>query len=211
VNNKIDKSIGSQPSYRQVCTILESEIRESYSAGDALPPETQLADRFNINRHTLRRAVDGLVSDGLVARIRGKGTYVIGSVVSYDIKGTTRFTENLQSQGRRVSSRVLRKIGGPPSEEVTKQLGLKENEPVLLIETLREVDETPFCIVSLFFRYTTFYQVLKNYQQGSLHDFIQQHYNLILRRSQSLITAVAAEPEDAELLQLTKKCANFTS
>jgi len=204
MNNNIDKNNGSAPIYRQVCSILESEIRKSYSAGDTLPPEMQLADRFNINRHTVRRAVDELVTIGLVDRVRGKGTYVLGSVVDYDIKSTTRFTENLESQGRRASSRVLRKVGVPALEEITHQLALGKDEPLVLVETLREVDEIPFCIVSHFFQYTRFYQVLKNYQQGSLHSFILEHYKLKLHRRQSLITAVAAEPDDAELLQLTK-------
>ncbi|MEA3468722.1 MAG: phosphonate metabolism transcriptional regulator PhnF, partial [Thermodesulfobacteriota bacterium] len=202
--NIIDKSIGSQPIYRQVCTILETEIKKNYSPGDVLPAEIKLADRFNINRHTLRRAVDELVTGGLVDRIRGKGTYVVGSVIDYEIKRTTRFTENLESQGRRASSRVMRKVGVPATEEVAQQLNIIKNDPVVLIETLREVDEIPFCIVSHYFQYTKFYRVLKTYQQGSLHSFILQHYNLKLLRSQSLITAVMAEPDDAELLQITK-------
>lgn len=156
MNNNIDKNSGSQPIYRQVRHILESEIRQMYSAGDALPAEMQLAGKFNINRHTVRRAVDELVNDGLVDRIRGKGTFVVGSVIDYDIKSTTRFTENLESQGRRAYSRVLRKIGVPASAGVAQKLGLGDKEPVILIETLREVDEIPFCLVSHFFPHTKF-------------------------------------------------------
>lgn len=134
MSNGIDKSNGSMPVYRQVSNILESEILELYSNGDALPPETELANRFKINRHTLRRAVDELENEGLVNRVRGKGTFVVGSIVDYDIKRSTRFTENLETQGRRASSQVLRSIGEPASDEVAEKLSLEENAPVILIE-----------------------------------------------------------------------------
>lgn len=204
MDNNIDKSNGSMPVYRQVSSILESEIREMYSIGEALPPEMELASRFKINRHTLRRAVDELENDGLINRVRGKGTFVVSSVVDYDIKSTTRFTENLESQGRRANSSVLRQIGIPASGEVAERLGVKENTPVIHIETLRKVDGLPFCIVSHFFDYIKFHSILKKYKEGSLHDLIQQHYNIHLRRALTLVTAVIPQPDDAELLQITK-------
>nr|MBF0223581.1 phosphonate metabolism transcriptional regulator PhnF [Desulfobulbaceae bacterium] len=202
--NKIDKSNGNIPVYRQVSSVLNSEIREIYSTGAALPPEKELASRFKINRQTLRRAVDELENDGLVNRIRGKGTFVVGAVVDYDIKSTTRFTENLESQGRRANSSVLRQIGIPASEEVAEKLGVKENTPVIYIETLRKVDGLPFCIVSHFFSYIEFHSLLKKYKEGSLHDFIYQHYNINLRRALTLVTAVIPQSDDAELLQINK-------
>lgn len=204
MNSSIDKSSGSQPIYKQVRTILESEIRKMYSTGDALPPEMELASRFSINRHTVRRAVGELVNDGLVDRVRGKGTFVVGPVIDYDIKSTTRFTENLESLGRRAHSQVLRKVGIPSSPGVAKRLNLKENNPVLLIETLREVDGHPFCVVSHFFSYVKFYKILKSYKEGSLHSYIENQHDIQLRRTLSLVTAVLPEPDDAELLKITK-------
>jgi GntR family phosphonate transport system transcriptional regulator len=204
MNSSIDKSNGSMPVYRQVSNILESEIVELYEKGDALPSEAELASRFKINRHTLRRAVDKLENEGLVNRVRGKGTFVVGSIVAYDIKKSTRFTENLETQGRRASSLVLRSIGEPASDEVAEKLCLEVNDPVILIETLREVDGLPFCIVSHYFPYIKFFDLLQNYKQGSLHTYIKEHHNIELHRTQSLIIADSPQPDDAELLKLNK-------
>ena len=52
--------------YQAVAAQLEQALKERYRCGDYLPSEQQLATRFAVNRHTLRRAVDGLVNKGLL-------------------------------------------------------------------------------------------------------------------------------------------------
>ena len=47
--------------YQEIAAKLEQELRQHYRCGDYLPAEQQLAARFEVNRHTLRRAIDQLV------------------------------------------------------------------------------------------------------------------------------------------------------
>ncbi len=42
--------------YQQIAAQLEQELRTQYRCGDYLPSEQQLAERYQVNRHTLRRA-----------------------------------------------------------------------------------------------------------------------------------------------------------
>ncbi|HGY5922203.1 TPA: GntR family transcriptional regulator, partial [Klebsiella michiganensis] len=51
--------------YQEIAAKLEQELRH-YHCGDYLPAEQQLASRFEVNRHTLRRAIDQLVERGWV-------------------------------------------------------------------------------------------------------------------------------------------------
>jgi len=71
--------------YRQICRILEQEIKSAYEAGDYLPVEVELAARFSVNRHTLRRAIDELVSMGLVERQHGRGNLILGEALEYKV------------------------------------------------------------------------------------------------------------------------------
>lgn len=57
--------------YQEIAAKLEQELRQHYRCGDYLPAEQQLAARFEVNRHTLRRAIDQLVEKGWVQR-RGR-------------------------------------------------------------------------------------------------------------------------------------------
>ncbi|STT00774.1 GntR family transcriptional regulator [Klebsiella pneumoniae] len=41
--------------YQEIAARLEQELRHHYRCGDYLPAEQQLATRFDVNRHTLRR------------------------------------------------------------------------------------------------------------------------------------------------------------
>jgi len=68
----IDRN-GGVAVYKQIREILQEEIRNRFTVGDMLPSEHELSDRFAVNRHTLRRAVDELVAAGLLERRHGKG------------------------------------------------------------------------------------------------------------------------------------------
>jgi len=141
---------GGVPIYRQIRDLLVTEIRDLYKSGDTLPPESELAERFGVNRHTLRRAVDELVADGLVERYHGKGVFVLEPAINYAIGSTTRFTENLQSTGHVATSRALRKLVIPARGGVASRLQVPEGEEVIFIETLRNVEGKPFCVISHF-------------------------------------------------------------
>ncbi len=57
--------------------LVERIVDEEYAAGSPIPTEAELAAQFNVGRSTVREAVKGLVSTGLVEIRRGRGTYVL--------------------------------------------------------------------------------------------------------------------------------------
>jgi GntR family phosphonate transport system transcriptional regulator len=202
MDTKIDRSVGSIPIYRQLSKILEVEIRDRYMTGDILPSEKALAERFQVNRHTLRRAVDELIDAGFVDRIHGRGTIVMQSPINYAISGATRFTETLESQGRRTVSRILQRGEIRATTGVARRLRVAEESPVLHIETMREVDSAAFCASSHFFPLPEYGDILIDYDGGSLHDFIYRRYGKRLRRILSLISAIMPAKEDVRRLKL---------
>ncbi len=187
--------------YKQIQHLLQEEIRTRYVGGDVLPSEQELSDRFGVNRHTLRRAVDELVSLGLLERRHGKGTFVL-EPMNYPIHSGTRFTEWLSSSGRDAHTRVLRKHLVPASDGVARRLGIEEGRLVIWIETLRSVDSRPFCISAHFFCKDGFEPVLQGYSGGSLHHFLSESLGIELRRIESLITVVTPQGDDAILLRM---------
>ena len=64
--------------YRQVRRILEKEIAAgNYKIDEALPTDEDLAEELEVARGTVRRAMQELVDDGIIERVRGKGSFII--------------------------------------------------------------------------------------------------------------------------------------
>jgi GntR family phosphonate transport system transcriptional regulator len=191
---------GGEAVYSQIARRLEEQIQQFYQPGDLLPSEQALAAQFAVNRHTVRRAVEQLVDNGLVERQHGRGTFVLDRPLDYAIGRTTRFTETLESIGRTARSQILRKLVIPARGGVAQRLGLGEDAAVLWIETLRYTDDRPICVISHFLPQARFPGLLDEYQGGSLHEFIGRRYGLRLRRQESLVTACLPQGDDAALL-----------
>lgn len=68
---------GYEKSYEVVARRLRRRIeRGEFRWHAPLPSEPALAEWYGVSRTTVRSAVELLMADGLVERVRGKGTYV---------------------------------------------------------------------------------------------------------------------------------------
>ncbi|MDO4299355.1 MAG: FadR/GntR family transcriptional regulator [Lachnospiraceae bacterium] len=87
VNNKL---LGSHVENELMNYILEKPVE----IGQKLPNEFELAEKFGVGRSTIREAVKGLVSKGILEVRRGSGTYVIStSTLESDPLGLSRFQD----------------------------------------------------------------------------------------------------------------------
>jgi GntR family phosphonate transport system transcriptional regulator len=199
---RIQRGEGSRPVYRQISEALRVEIQNFYKAGDYLPSEVALARRYHVNRHTLRRAVDELVCDGLVVRRHGKGVFVLEPTINYTIGPHTRFTETIEAQGATAECRVIRKQVISASNGVAERLRIADGTKIIFLETLREVDGKPFCVISHFLPYKRFIQVFEHYDHGSLHAFLEACCDTKVQRVESYISAILPVSDDIVLLNM---------
>ncbi|HTJ95353.1 MAG TPA: phosphonate metabolism transcriptional regulator PhnF [Pararobbsia sp.] len=130
--------------WRQIEQTLASEIAARGFGDDGrLPSEGELAKRFGVNRHTVRRAMLGLAAQGLVSVEQGRGTFVQPGAIDYQIRRRTRFTENLRAQSHVTSGKILTTARVKAEPGVAKALGLRGGAIVYRIETLHEADGVP--------------------------------------------------------------------
>ena len=88
--------------YSRVETVLASEIIDGgLRVGDQLPTEDDLIARFEVSRITVRRAIQNLVSRGLVEIRRGKGTFVAAPKITQDLKELSGFVEDMHALVRK--------------------------------------------------------------------------------------------------------------
>lgn len=75
IEKKGKKSLGAQTEDELMKVILQ----EPFEPGQKIPSEFELARRFGVGRSTIREAVKGLVSRGILEVRRGSGTYVLAT------------------------------------------------------------------------------------------------------------------------------------
>ena len=187
--------------YAQIARTLEAEFIKNGMPGDRLPSENSLAEQFGVNRHTLRRAVDELISAGMVERFHGIGIFVSEKQIDYKLQSKTRFTQTLHDLGMSTDCDVVKNVVIEAPKSIADALELQPRSDVLWIETLRYADDVPLCLISHFIPFLPFGESLSNYQGGSLHETLTDQFGP-LRRRESLVTAVAASEEDAKMLRV---------
>ena len=137
-----------QPLYFQIASELESEIRREYSAQDALPSELELAKRFDVNRHTIRKSIDKLVMKGVVRRKRGVGLFVADSkTIPYELNAHSRVSGNFHTIGVKGDLKLTKRCLEVASMKDAAWLKCSPGEPLLMIETLRLADGVPFASI----------------------------------------------------------------
>lgn len=130
--------------WRLIADELRSEIvQRRIAAGAKLPTEDALAERFGVNRHTVRRAVAALAADGLVVARRGSGTYVAEhTVLVHRIGVRTRLSESLGARSGSSATRVIGTAVEQAPPEVAEWLRLGSRD-ALHTEAMRSVDGIP--------------------------------------------------------------------
>jgi len=138
--------------WRQIDRSLSADISGgAWAPGERLPTEQALAQRFQVNRHTIRRAIQAMVQRGLLRVEQGRGTFVQEGVIDYMIGRRTRFTENI-ARNRREALRVLLNSGEVlPPPPVARLLKVPPRQPVTMLETLSSAGGMPVSISTGYF------------------------------------------------------------
>ncbi len=130
------------PLYLQLQKVLRDAITgQIVKMDEAIPTERDLAVEFDVSRITVRKAVDGLVGEGMLSRRRGAGTFVIGTRVEKSFSKLSSFTEDMISRGRRPSSAWVSKSVGAVTPEESMSLGLSPGSIVYRFQRIRYADD----------------------------------------------------------------------
>lgn len=133
--------LGRAPLYQRLQDALRGALEtQVLKAPQALPPERDLASDFAVSRITVRKAIDGLVSEGLLIRRQGAGTFVAGRVEKQFSK-LTSFSEDMAARGRSAHSKWLQKSEAAVTPDESLTLGLSPGTRVYRFGRIRFADE----------------------------------------------------------------------
>lgn len=191
-----------QPLYDQLVDILSEKIEHECVAGDMLPSERDLSERYGLSRTTVRLALQELESLGLVIRQHGRGTFVADrSVHTANLMQTYSFTQQMREMGRDSKTIILEFSEIEADKNLAEHMGLRLGEKVIKIDRLRCADEMPLMIERTHLPMRKFMMFKRPMLEGkSLYEVIEGVFHEKVRVAEEEFYASIARPADARLL-----------
>ena len=168
--------------------------------GSPAPSERDLVEQFGVARMTVRHALDGLVAQGLLERIPGRGTFVTKPLIDMQMR-LSSFSEEMERRGKMPESRTLlarRETAGPG---LARALEAEVGAPIVHWERLRLADAQPICIQHVYLSLDTFPRFLDDALPSSLYYWFADQDLMPTWGEDSVVAAVATEDE-AQSLEL---------
>ncbi|MCR9177767.1 MAG: phosphonate metabolism transcriptional regulator PhnF [Alphaproteobacteria bacterium] len=192
--------------WRQIEQELAQEIATGvFQEGQQLPTEAELAARFSVNRHTIRRAVGMLSDRGLVRVEQGRGSFVRENVLEYTIGRRTRFTENVKRANRSPGGRMLSITREKASRGVAEELDVTAGAQVVHLVSVSEVDGRPVGLADHYFPTKLFGEFEAAYaREPSITKVMEHHGFGDYQRARTKVTAGIPDAVDSSVLQIPR-------
>jgi GntR family transcriptional regulator len=171
---------------------------EEAEPGSPAPSERELVQRFGVARMTVRQALDALVTEGLLERVPGRGTFVARSKIDVQIR-LSSYTEEMARRGMTASSQTLLARLESAGPGVARALEISEGDRVVHWQRIRFADGTPMCIEDAYLADSLVPGFLDSSLPESLYVELKRR-NLLPTWGEDSVDADLARPEEAEML-----------
>ena len=201
---KLQAKAGERPLWSQLYDILLARLDQgAYPIGSIMPTEKEIMDEFDISRIVVRQAMDKLLMDGRIHRIRGKGTIVLEPLE----KLSTSFVSSLHGidEGKNYKNRKIISF-------------TKEIAPQEVYDFWQIPNEPLWCLIRCTYlqnkmvnRFISYYHPNvpicdeENYKE-SIYELLQSK-NYEVTRVTDTITAGLISEEDKQYFQIEEMCA----
>jgi GntR family transcriptional regulator len=192
-----------QPLYQQIkAAILQGIESGQWAAGQMIPSELELARRYSVSQGTVRKAVEALAGENMLARRQGKGTYVSSHEES---RAQFRFLRLRPDQGpaTQPSSSIMdcRRMRAPA--DVARALEVRAGTSVLFIRRLLAFQEEPVVLDDIWLAGEEFRSLTSArlaHHSGRLYAMIESELGTKMIHARERLRAVLADAGQARIL-----------
>lgn len=192
--------------WKTIANSLTDDISQGrYSTGTKLPPESQLAAKFGVNRHTVRRALAEMADQGLVHARRGSGVFVAATPTEYPIGRRVRFHQNIAKGGQTPAKRILSLETRSAGAQEAEVLQLEQGAAVHVYDGLSLADEQPIALFQSIFPADLFPDLLRHLDEShSVTAALRSCGVADYTRAETRITAKTASATQALHLRISE-------
>ncbi|PRX27204.1 GntR family transcriptional regulator [Orenia metallireducens] len=164
------------PLYYQIENLIRGKIeKKEYSIGERIPSERELGELFKVSRMTVRKALENLVSEGILERKERKGTFVSRNNLK-EFPSLIGVNEYIKAEGMTPNNKIINKELIKPNKRIIKNLNLNSDEKVILIERLILADDKPVGFEQSYISYAICPDLLEiDISQQSIYEMLRRN------------------------------------
>lgn len=189
------------PKYQQLRELLLELIDTELTPESPIPSERDLVDRYALSRMTVRQAINALVEEGRLFRVRGRGTFVAKPKMDLQIR-LASYTEDMIRRGMVPASRTVSFERLPATAMLARNLEIKLGDPVVRLVRLRFADSIPMAVERTHLPEHRVPGLLDDGVPNSLYQCLAQRYGLAPTWGEQVIEAGTADRDVATLLDI---------
>lgn len=199
------------PRHSQISQWLRNQIVEGvYEADEKLPSENELAEKFDVSRVTIRRALQSLENESMIYRCQGLGSFVSDERASHDLVKLTDFNEDMAKAGLEPSSIVKKFETVDAPEWLYPFLNIDKGSKVIQIDRLRLGDDDPIAFDSTWMP-ILYGQLLDrdDLEDDTIYSLLEKNYDIPVIRGCYRLSAEIADVDLGDMLQVEEKSPLF--
>lgn len=189
--------------YIQVSEDIRAKIRSGeIPYGTRLPSERTLAEAYQIDRKTLRKAISLLSEEGVLLCLQGKGTYIVEPQIAYQVERMDDLEQMILRNGMKSSTRVLYKEVRKAGRKYAELLDVSPEERVFRMLRLRMGNEEPIALMDTYVRCDMVADIeTLDFEMYSLYGVLNQNGIEISKIDESFMFYRVSNPE-AQILRM---------
>ena len=172
---------------------------------ELLPSENTLVGVYECSRNTVRRALAGLVEDGYVQSVHGKGVQVIyqpSEKTNFTVGGIESFQETAARNRMKYSTEVVCCETLVVDEDLSRESSFPVGCEVLHICRVRSVDEKPLILDINYFLKSAVPGLTEDVARKSIYAYLEQELKMQIVTSKRKITVEKATEQDRKLISM---------
>jgi len=189
---------------------IQEYIAELILSGK-LTPETKIqserefSEELGVSRMTVRRALTELVSEGLLERRHGSGTYVAKPRVTYESNELINYIQAMEQRNIASASQLLEFDEIAASRRLAEQLDVEIGDSLYRVVMLRFANRVPVILERVFFPCSRCPNLEEwDLEKTSLFDLLVNVYGADLARVSQTVEAIAANETIAQQLRVSE-------
>ena len=207
----MEEGLAAKLKYMAIYEWLSDQITtKALLPGDKIPNENDLAARFGVHRMTVRQAIDKLVNDHMLVRMRGKGTFLLSDKkpqLTRSLETISTFHDDITRAGLDPRYKTLEARILPADAVVAERLGIPPGTDVVSLYRLMLASNVPLALEQCYLPADAFSGLLERPLDSILYEIIITEYKMSLNYSRNEIGAVIPTDSEKKLLKIDDQCA----